>query len=262
MAEKENPKSPKDIVEATPEEVTVLEEEISAVADAPLELKKEKPLEFSSVVSWNPKTSLGKLVKLGKEKNIDAILENHKKILEPEIVDSLLNLETDLLLVGQAKGKFGGGKRRAWRQTQKKTMEGNVLSFSAMAVVGDRKGHVGIGFGKSRETLPSREKALRNAKLNIIKVNLGFESPENEPENAAPHTIPFKVEGKEGSVRIKFFPAPRGTGLVTGDECKKILKLAGIKDIYSQTYGSTKTTFNLARACIAALRKTNLMEAI
>lgn len=261
MAEKETRNEPKDLVEATPEEIKELEQEVKEIEEvAPAFARRERENEGVNLSAWAPKTALGKMVKAGKEKDIDKILSHGKKILESEIVDSLLNIETDLLLVGQAKGKFGGGKRRAWRQTQKKTMEGNVLSFSAMAVAGDKNGHVGIGYGKARETLPAREKALRSAKLNIIKVNLGFESPENEPENAKPHTIPFKIEGKAGSVRIRLMPAPRGTGLVTGDECKKILRLAGVKDVYSQTYGSTKTTFNLARACIDALKKTSRME--
>ncbi len=260
MAEKETKNKPKDLVEATPEETSALEPEIVEVMeelDVPV---KESEREVSAVAAWNPKTKLGKDVKSGNEKNLDGILEKRKKILEPEIVESLIHVESDLLSIGQAKGKFGGGKRRAWRQTQKKTQEGNVLSFSAMAVIGDRKGHVGLGYGKARETLPAREKALRNAKINVMKINLGFESPEAEPEGAAPHTIPFKVEGKSGSVRITLLPAPRGTGLVAGDECKKILALAGIKDVYTKTIGKTKTTFNLARACIAALKKTTTME--
>ena len=183
---------------------------------------------------------------------------NCKKIMEPEIVDLLIKLETDLLLIGQAKGKFGGGKRRAWRQTQKKTMEGNVVSFSCMAVVGDKKGHIGIGSGKAKETLPSRAKAIRDAKLNIIKINRGYESLEDGTNE--PHTVPFKVEGKCGSVRIKLLPAPRGTGLVVGNECKRILRLAGIKDVYGVSTGQTRTTFNLAKACIDALKKTNKFE--
>ena len=160
-----------------------------------------------------------------------------------------------MLLVGQAKGKFGGGKRRAWRQTQKKTQEGNIITFSTMVAVGDKNGHVGIGYGKAKETLPAREKALRQAKLNVIKINRGFEDPTDAAKND-PHTIPFKVEGKCGSVRITLFPAPRGTGLAVADECKKILRLAGIKDIYSRTKGQTRTTFNLAKACLDALIKT------
>ena len=105
----------------------------------------------NALASWVPKTELGRAVKSGKEKDIDKILDSGKKILEPQIIDILIHPESDLLLVGQAKGKFGGGKRRAWRQTQKKTMEGNVSTFSSMAVVGDRNGHIGIGIGKAKE---------------------------------------------------------------------------------------------------------------
>jgi small subunit ribosomal protein S5 len=261
MAEKETKNSPKDLIEATPEELEQLHEvEIIPEIEESEEIARKREDAKSKIAAWSPKTKLGKSVKEGKEKNIDEILSHGKKILEPEIVDSLLDIDSDLLLVGQAKGKFGGGKRRAWRQTQKKTMEGNVVSFSAMAVVGDRKGHVGIGFGKAQETLPAREKAIRNAKLNIMKINLGFESPESEKNLSDPHTVPFKVEGKCGSVRITFLPAPRGTGLVTGDECKRILRLAGIKDVYTTSSGQTGTTLNLARACISALEKTTKMR--
>ena len=74
--------------------------------------------------NWIPKTALGKLVKSGKMTDIDEVLK--LKALEPEIIDLLMKTKSDLLNIGQAKGKFGGGKRRAWRQTQKKTAEGNV----------------------------------------------------------------------------------------------------------------------------------------
>ena len=70
-------------------------------------------------------------------------------------------------------------------------------------------------------------------------------------------SIPFKVEGKSGSVEIKLIPAPQGTGLVVTNELKKVLMLAGIKDIYSKTKGQTRTTGNLVKACIDALKKTN-----
>lgn len=258
MAQKETVNEPKDIIEAVPEELEKLKLE-ETIEEAEKKLDKEEK-NRDAIASWAPKTRLGKLVKEGKEKDIDKILKSGKKILESEIVDKLLVLETDLMSIGQAKGKFGGGKRRAWRQTQKKTMEGNVLSFSAMAVVGDKDGHIGVGFGKASETLPAREKALRNAKLNIMKINLGYESPEEEKENSKTHTIPFKVEGKCGSVRITLWPAPRGTGLVAGSEVKKILHLAGIKDAYTRAIGHTKTTFNVAKACINALEKTTKMR--
>ena len=71
-----------------------------------------------------------------------------------------------------------------------------------------------------------------------------------------PHTVPFIVEGKTGSSRVKLMPAAQGTGLVAGDELKKILKVAGIKDVYSVTKGKKRTTLNMAKACIDALSKT------
>jgi len=216
--------------------------------------EKNARIEKEKIASWIPKTKLGKEVKTKKIKNIDEILDKNKKILEYEIVDSLLNLKSDLILIGQSKGKFGGGKRRAWRQTQRKTKEGNVPTFSALAVVGDENGHVGIGGGKSMETLPARDKAIRKAKLNIFKIKRACSAFDCSCSDE--HTVPFKVEGKAGSVRVVLIPAPQGTGLVVGNELKKILKLAGIQDVYSQTFGQKKTTFNFIKACIDALKKT------
>ena len=226
------------------------------------EARKEKRKGFRNeltkeeiISAWNPKTILGKKVKSGEIKSMDEILESGKKILEPEITDALINLQSDLIAIGQAKGKLGGGKRRAWRQTQRITKEGGVLTFSAMAVVGDENGHVGIGVGKAGETLPARDKSTRKAKLNIIKVARACSAFDCSCDE--PHSIPFEVEGKSGSVRVKLIPAPQGTGLVVANELKKILKLAGIKDVYSKTYGKVRTTFNLAKACIEALKETN-----
>tara|TARA_Y100000034_G_C6851541_1_gene386361 strand:- start:134 stop:1015 length:882 start_codon:yes stop_codon:yes gene_type:complete len=204
--------------------------------------------------AWVPKTELGRDVRTGKIKSIEEIFASGKKIMEPQIVDLLLkNLKTDLLFIGQAKGKFGGGKRRAWRQTQKKIQEGNVLTFGVMAVVGDGHGHLGLGVGRASETLPAREKAIRKAKLNIQKIERGCASYDcscNEP-----HSIPIATEGKVSSVTVKLIPAPQGTGLVVGKELKKILKLAGIKDVYSKTSGKVRTTINTAQACMKALTK-------
>jgi len=250
------PEKPKK-TERTAEEVSeeLLEKEIDKElekVDKRTEKEKEKDAE---IASWLPKTKLGKEVKSKKIKNIDEILESNQKILEEQIVDSLLNLKSDLISIGQSKGKFGGGKRRAWKQTQRKTKEGNIPTFSTLAVVGDENGHVGIGFGRAKETLPARDKAIRKAKLGILKVKRGCSSFDCACDE--PHSLPFKVEGKSGSVRIILIPAPQGTGLVVARELKKVLSLAGIKDIYSKTFGSVRTTTNLVRACIDALKKTN-----
>lgn len=203
---------------------------------------------------WVPKTELGRAVRAGKVTDIDLVLSEGKKIMEPEIVDLLIpNLKKDTLFIGQAKGKFGGGKRRPFRQTQKKTKEGNVLTFGVMAVVGDGKGHIGIGYGRAAETLPAKEKAFRKAKLNITKINLGCASYDCSCDD--PHSIPVAVSGKCSSVTVELMPAPQGTGLVVNDELKKLLKAVGIKDVYSKTSGKVRTTFNSAKACMKALEK-------
>ena len=262
----------KDEYAERPEEV-LDKEDLKELAEVKAEVKeKEQPAEKGQkrrrynapptrqeiIEAWSPKTKLGEEVKAEKIKNIDEILATGKKILEGEIVDCLIDVKSDLISMGQSKGKFGGGKRRAWRQTQRKTNEGNVPTFSAMAVVGDEKGHLGVGSGKAKETLPARDKAIRKAKLNLFKISRGCASFDCACSEL--HTIPHKVEGKSGSVKVILIPAPQGTGLVVANELKKILKLAGIKDVYSQTFGRKRTTFNLIKACIEALKKTTERE--
>ena len=229
------------------------EEEEEKTATPPEEPKqiRERKISFES---WNPKTSLGVKVKKNEITNLNDILDKRLRILEPEIIDLLLpNLTTDLLLIGQSKGKFGGGQRRVFKQTQKKTQEGNKPKFATYAIVGNNDGYVGGGYGKSKETVPAREKAIRNAKLNIIKISRGCGSWQCGCK--LPHSIPFKIEGKCGSVKITIMPAPRGTGLCIERECQKILRIAGIKDVWSKTLGQTKTKINLVNACFDALKK-------
>jgi small subunit ribosomal protein S5 len=209
--------------------------------------------------TWIPKTEIGKKVKAGEIKNIDYILDAGIKILEPEIVDLLLpTLEQDLLAIGQSKGKFGGGKRSIWKQTQKKTKEGNKPTFATVALVGDRDGHVGIGYGKAKETVPAREKAIRKAKLSIMKIRRGCGAWACDCGES--HSIPLKTKGKMSSVIVELIPAPKGTKLVIQGQLKKILELAGVKDVYSQTEGQTKTGLNLIKACMEALQNLNLVK--
>jgi small subunit ribosomal protein S5 len=209
--------------------------------------------------AWNAKTEIGIKVKSGEIVNIDEILDQGKKILEAEIVDALLpDLESDLIEIGQSKGKFGGGKSSIWRQTQKKTKEGNKPSFATVAVVGNANGYVGIGKGKAKETVPAREKATRQAKLNLIKIRRGCGSWECGCGMA--HSVPFKVEGKCGSVKVVLSSAPKGTRLCAEKECQKILKMAGLKDVYAKSFGQTKTKLNLVFACFDALKKLGSMK--
>ena len=208
------------------------------------------------VEQWQPRTETGRLVKSKSLTDIAQIIDGGKPILEPEIVDMLIpGMESDLLMIGQSKGKFGGGSRRVFRQTQKKTKEGNKPKFATYAVVGNRDGFVGLGFGKAKETVPAREKALRRAKLNVVRILRGCGSWACNCRT--PHSIPFSVTGKCGSVTIELKPAPKGTGLKAEKEIAKILALAGIKDIWSKTRGQTRNKLNVVEAVKDALNKLN-----
>ena len=203
---------------------------------------------------WIPKTDIGRRVKTRQITDINEILDNGHIILEPQITDALLpEMENDLLLIGQSKGKFGGGRRRVFRQTQKKTREGNKPRFAAYAVVGNGDGIVGLGYGKARETVPARDKALRKAKISLFKIARGSGSWEGTVDE--PHTIPFTVEGKCGSVIVRLKPAPKGKGLVAEKEVQKILRAAGVQDVWSESWGQTKNKINLIKATEQALKK-------
>ena len=260
MSPEEAAKEMEEIVEKLEEKKEEKEkkEAVEKMVKAEKEVKREVKDAMEKLERWSPRTQLGKEVAAGKIKNIDEILDSGRKIMEPEIVDSLLNLDIELLNIGQAKGKFGGGKRRAWRQTQKKTEEGNVLTFGVMAIVGDENGYIGLGTGRASETLPAKEKAIRKAKLNIQKIRRGCASYDCSCDEN--HSIPISTTGKCSSVIVKLMPAPQGTGLVACDELKKILKLAGIKDVYSKTHGKMRTTINAGKACMKALTKLDEVE--
>lgn len=232
-----------------------INEALLVVEEVPLGIQKIKE---SNLDSWNPKTEIGKKVKSGQITNIDEILNSGNKIFETEIVDALVpNIQVELLLIGQSKGKFGGGKRSIWRQTQKKTSEGNKPKFATLALIGNKDGYVGIGFGKSKETMPAKEKAIRNAKLNIIKVKRGCGSW--ECGCGKNHSIPFKVEGKSASVKIRLMPAPKGTKLCVEKECQKILEFAGVKDVYSKT-SKSRTKMGLIKSCFEALKNLSYVK--
>lgn len=227
------------------------------------ELKKATPAEVEGNeiraktirdLEWIPKTEIGRKVKNKEITDIDEILDNGIPILEKEIVDSLIQgLESELLMIGQSKGKFGGGARRVFKQTQKKTKEGNKPNFATIAVVGNKDGIIGTGYGKAKETVPAREKATRNAKLNIFKIRRGCGSWQCRCKT--PHSIPFKVDGKQGSCMITLIPAPKGTGLKANGEVKKVLVLAGITDVWSRTLGNPETKINIIAATEKALKK-------
>jgi small subunit ribosomal protein S5 len=256
---KEEAQKPASVEEVVAAVAPVVEEEkLDVEKDVITEIPAEEAIAIKKdgvdVAAWQPKTSLGQRVKAGAITDINQILDKGVPILEATIVDVLLpGMQNDLLMIGQAKGKFGGGQKRVFKTTQKKTPEGNKPSFTCIAVVGNGNGHVGIGLGKSKDTVPSREKALRKAKLNVFKIVRGCGSWQCGCKTS--HSIPFAVEGKCGSVRVKLMPAPKGKGLCVEQEAAKILRFAGIKDVWSTSDGNRRSSINFIGAVVDALKK-------
>jgi len=189
-------------------------------------------------MDWIPKTKLGKMVLDGKIKTMHEALHSRLPLREPEIVDILLpDLEDNVLDVNKV---------------QRMTDSGRRMRFAITVVVGNKDGFVGLGRCKGKEVGPSIRKAIDEAKLNIIEVKRGCGSW--ECGCGTPHTLPFLVEGKAGSVRVTLKPAPRGAGLTVGGIPRSVLELAGIEDAWGSSKGHTRTTVNFAYATFKALR--------
>lgn len=194
---------------------------------------------------WEPKTNLGRIVKEGNISNIDEIFEKGLPIMELEIIDALLpDLEEEVMDVNLVQRMHKSGRK---------------VNFRVIVAVGNKDGYVGLGQGKAREVGPAIRKAVDDAKFNIIKIRRGC--GDWGCVCGRQHTVPFKVSGKSGSVRVTLIPAPGGVGLAVGDVGKTILKLAGIDDVWSQTMGQTQTTINFANAVFDALKQLSRVKA-
>lgn len=191
-------------------------------------------------IEWTPKTKLGRLVKNNQIRTMSEALATGLPIREPEIVDILLpDIEDEVIDVNMV---------------QRMTDSGRRVKFVITVAVGNKDGFIGLGQAKGKEVGASIRKAIDEAKSNIIEIRRGCGSW--ECGCGKPHTVPFAVKGKSGSVEITLKPAPRGLGLAIGDVAKKILTLAGIKDCWAFSRGQTKTTVNYAKAVYNALKKT------
>jgi small subunit ribosomal protein S5 len=202
---------------------------------------------------WTFRTNLGKSVMKREITDINKILDAGVKIKEAEIVDMLVpNLETEFVLVGGRPGKGGGIERTPLRISAKMHGSGRRFTSTAFAIVGNKDGLIGIGKGRGKDSRNAIAKAVKKAKLNIIKVKRGCGSWECECGES--HSIPYKTSGKSGSVTVFLMPAPKGIGLAVDDESKKLLRLAGINDVWGKTLGDTATRFNLITAAFNALK--------
>ncbi len=231
------------------------EEELKEITEK--EIKAEEPA-ISIPEGWIPRTTLGQAVAKGKITDIDDIFEKGRKITESQIVDVLIpNLQNEIVMIGGTGGKGGGARRIVSRRTTRMHKSGRRFRTSAMMIVGNNNGYVGVGMGsgptgKHREII---EKATNKAKLNLIPIRRGCGSWECKCGGS--HSIPFTVKGKCGSVHVELYPAPKGIGLCVSDEVKKVMKLAGVKDIWCKSRGQTTTRYNTIRAVMDALSKLN-----
>jgi small subunit ribosomal protein S5 len=189
---------------------------------------------------WIPKTKLGKMVQSGQVLSLDDVFTQGLRVMEPEIVDVLLpGLKQEVLGIGFV---------------QKQTDAGEKSRFKAVVAVGDNNGYLGVGGGKAKQVRTAIDKATLQAKLKVIPVRRGCGSWECGCGRS--HSLPFRVAGKCGSVRVDIVPGPRGLGLVGGEIVKTVLTLAGVRDCWTRTYGSTSTLASTALAVYDALRNT------
>lgn len=259
------PEVVKEVVKETVQEVKQIQqvpvpEEVSRVRPE----SRNRQINYSQMVDlskWIPKTGIGKEVFSGQITNIDEVLDSGLPIRESEIIDKLLpDMKNEVILIGGRTGKGGGIQRIPVKITAKMHRSGRRLSMSAFVVVGNENGIVGIGKGNALEARDAIAKAVKRAKTNIIRIKRGCGSW--ECECGTQHSIPFKTIGKSGSVRVELLPAPKGVGLVAEDEAKKILRLAGIKDVWVRTFGNTPARINLVSALFDALKKLYIYDKV
>ena len=118
---------------------------------------------------------------------------------------------------------------------------GRILGFAALTVVGDGDGRVGMGKGKSKEVPAAVQKAMEEARRNLVKVSL---------KNG---TIHHRVEGHHGAANVLMMPAPKGTGIIAGGPMRAVFEVMGITDIVAKSHGSSNP-YNMVRATLDALR--------
>lgn len=125
---------------------------------------------------------------------------------------------------------------------------GKHIRFAALVVIGDGKGKFGFGQGKSPEVPEAIKKAVQYAHSYLVNVPLTKDN-----------SIPHEVRGKCGVCEVFLKPAPAGTGIIAGGAVRSIMQLAGVKNIYSKTYGR-RTPINVVRATIDAIKKLKTKE--
>ena len=186
---------------------------------------------------WVPCTKLGRLVRDGKIKSLEQLYLFSLPIKEFQITDYFMpgdKLKDEVMQI---------------KPVQKQTSAGQRTRFVCYVAVGDYDGHIGLGIKAAKEVPLAILGGIHAAKCQLIPIRRGYWGG----KIGQPHTVPIKLTGKCGSVRIRLVPAARGTGIVASPTSKKILQMAGIQDAYTASQGHTKTKGNFAKAAFDAL---------
>lgn len=183
------------------------------------------------------------------EQNIDNLNQDNSNVVEvqfeekkleepnPQLNKSTLAVESKLVLTNFEE-KIVNIKR-----ISKTTKGGRVMRFSALVIIGDKKGVVGFGMGKSNEVPDAIKKAIKNANNNLFTIKMNKKG-----------TVFHEVIGKHGASKILLKPAPIGKGIVAGGAARAVVELAGFQDIYTKSLGSN-CPINVIRATINGLMK-------
>jgi small subunit ribosomal protein S5 len=126
---------------------------------------------------------------------------------------------------------------------------GRILGFAALTVVGDGDGKIGMGKGKAREVPVAVQKAMEQARRNMIKVSL---------KNGSLH---HNVQGHHGAANVMMLPATKGTGIIAGGPMRAVCEVLGITDVVAKSHGSSNP-YNLVRATLDALNNSTTPAAI
>lgn len=137
----------------------------------------------------------------------------------------------------------------AVNRVSKTVKGGRNMRFSALVVVGDGKGSVGLGAGKAAEVPEAIKKAEQLARRSMVKISL------------AGDTIPHEAEGVFGKASVLLKPAPEGTGVIAGSSVRAVVELAGIKNITTKAYGS-RNPINCVKATLAGLKSLRTPEKV
>ena len=199
----------------------MMEEKIKKVAD--VELPNDDNNEGNSTSGTQNKKNDRK-PRQNKEKRQRQVRQKQPKLYEEEVIN-----------IGRVTKVTKGGRH---------------FRFSAVVVVGDKKGRVGLGTGKANEVPDAIKKAVQAATKNVVNVSV-----------VEDRTIPHEAIGVEGASKVMLKPAAKGTGVKAGGPVRSVLEMAGIKDILSKSLGSN-TKINMAYATLNALKAQKTVEEV